>query len=106
MADKQHDAFPVLHARIKVWLVFTALISSAGCRPQAPPQVAASAPNPSGCYVQVFDMNRFAGVSDILNGPMRYATLNTLPNGARWSKRIRSVRMGPIATAVAWRETD
>ena len=91
--------FPVIHART-TFVVFSAL-AIAACGHPAPPHAAASGPNPNGCYVQVFDMNRFAGVSDILNGPMRYATLTTLPNGARWSKRIRSVRMGPIATAVS-----
>jgi len=94
------------HMPSKVFLVVAALISVIGCAHEAPLQVAATAPNPSGCYVQVFEMNRFAGAFDYLNGPASYATLTTLPNGARWSKRIRSVRLGPIASAVAWRDTD
>src|SRR5262245_33442846 len=92
--------------RSKVFIV-TALMCVFGCAHQPPAlHVAMTAPNPNGCYVQVFEMNRFAGAADYLNGPMRYATLTRLPNGARWSKRIRSVRMGPIATAIAWTDTD
>ena len=61
-----------------------------------------TAPNPSGCYVQVFDGERLRGGADFINGPMRYGTLSTLPNGADWNGRIRSVEVGPAATATIW----
>ena len=86
--------------------VAATLIWSAGCGRPEPAQVAVTSPNPSGCYMQLFDMGRFAGTSEFLNGPIRAANLNALPSGARWANRIRSVRMGSIATAVAWRDTD
>ena len=67
----------------KLLLILATPICIAGCAQQAPQQVAVTAPNPVGCYVQVFEINRLAGPSDYLNGPMRYATLTTLPNEAR-----------------------
>ena len=59
-------------------------------------------PNPSGCYIQVFDGDRLRGTKDFINGPMGYNTLSNLPNGADWTRRIRSVEVGPAATATIW----
>ena len=61
-----------------------------------------TAPNPTGCYIQVFDGERLRGIADFINGPMRYTTLSNLPNGADWSGRIRSIEVGPLATATIW----
>jgi hypothetical protein len=61
-----------------------------------------TAPNPTGCYVKVFDQPQLRGTADFINGPMRYATLTSLPNGANWNDRIRSIEVGPGATATAW----
>jgi hypothetical protein len=33
---------------------------------------------------------------------MRYSTLSNLPNGADWNGRIRSIEVGPAATATIW----
>ena len=61
-----------------------------------------TAPNPSGCYVQVFDKERLQGAADFINGPRGYSTLANLPNGARWNGRIRSLEVGPAATGTIW----
>jgi hypothetical protein len=61
-----------------------------------------NAPNPNGCYIKVYDAERFGGISDFINGPMRYPMLDALPNGASWRNRIRSVQVGPAATASVW----
>jgi len=61
-----------------------------------------TAPNPNGCYVQVFDGERLRGTKDFINGPMGYSTLSKMPNGADWTRRIRSVEVGPAATATIW----
>jgi hypothetical protein len=61
-----------------------------------------TAPNPSGCYIEVFAGERLRGTADYINGPMRYSTLAKLPNGADWNDRIRSVEVGPAATATLW----
>jgi hypothetical protein len=50
----------------------------------------------------VFDGERLRGVADFINGPMRYSTLSKLPNGADWNGRIRSIEVGPAATATIW----
>jgi len=61
-----------------------------------------TAPNPSGCYLQVFAGEGLRGVADFINGPMRYGSLSNLPNGADWNGRIRSIEVGPAATATIW----
>src|SRR5262245_24283300 len=65
-----------------------------------------TAPNPSGCYVKVFDQPQLRGAADFLNGPMRYSTLARLANGANWTNRIRSLEVGSGATATAWSEIN
>lgn len=65
-----------------------------------------TAPNPTGCYVKVFDQPQFRGAADFLNGPMRYSTLARLANGADWANRIRSLEVGPGATATAWADVN
>jgi hypothetical protein len=65
-----------------------------------------TAPNPNGCYVKVFDQPQLRGAADFLNGPMRYSTLARLANGANWANRIRSLEVGPGATATAWAEVN
>lgn len=65
-----------------------------------------TAPNPNGCYVKVFEEPQLRGAADFLNGPMRYSTLARLANGANWTNRIRSLEVGPGATATAWAEVN
>jgi hypothetical protein len=59
-------------------------------------------PSPDGCYLQVWDQPRFAGASDFINGPRRYDNLRDVPGNRRWTNRIKSVRLGPRAIAIAW----
>lgn len=78
-------------------------IALAGCASASSSLVRGmTAPNPSGCYIQVFDGERLRGVADFINGPMRFGTLSNLPNGADWNRRIRSIEVGPAATATIW----
>ena len=65
-----------------------------------------TAPNPNGCYVKVFDQPQLRGAANFLNGPMRYSTLERLANGANWANRIRSLEVGPGATATAWADVN
>jgi hypothetical protein len=37
---------------------------------------------------------------------MRYSSLSHLPNGADWNGRIRSIEVGPAATATIWTGTN
>jgi len=85
------------------WTAVLPAIALTGCATTSSSLVRGmTAPNPSGCYVEVFDGERLRGVADFINGPMRYSTLSRLPNGADWNGRIRSVEVGPAATATIW----
>jgi hypothetical protein len=89
------------------WMAVLPAIALAGCATASSSLVRGmTAPNPSGCYIQVFDGERLRGVADFINGPMRYSTLSKLPNGADWSGRIRSIEVGPAATATIWTGPD
>jgi hypothetical protein len=77
-------------------LVFVVVTS---CGPP-PVRVQLPAPNPSGCYVMVFDQPAFRGIGDVWNGPGRWSTLEglrqTRPEG--WRNQIRSLRVGSAGT--------
>ena len=62
------------------------------------------APNPSGCYVMLFEEPGFRSNNDVLNGPGEWASLDGLTetNHARWANRIRSVRVGGTARVTAF----
>jgi hypothetical protein len=77
------------------------LLLAAGCgRPGEP--LSLTMPNPDGCFVRVWEQERFVGVSDFINGPRAYPSLRDLPRGRNWQNRIRSVEVGPAATAIVW----
>jgi hypothetical protein len=61
-----------------------------------------AAPNPNGCYVEVFPREQFAGARDFINGPGRYARISDLPQGTARQGGIRSARTGPGAIATVW----
>jgi hypothetical protein len=65
-------------------------------------QQAWTMPSPDGCFVQVWDGPSFQGVSEFINGPRRYEHLRDLPGRLSWKGRIRSLRLGPSASAIAW----
>ena len=89
------------------WMAVLPAIALAGCATTSSSLVRGmTAPNPSGCYIQVFAGERLRGVADFINGPMRYSSLSQLPNGADWSGRIRSIEVGPAATATIWTGTN
>jgi hypothetical protein len=65
-----------------------------------------TAPNPTGCYVKVFEQPQLRGTADFINGPVRRSRLDVLPNGANWTNRIGSLEVGPGATATAWADVN
>jgi hypothetical protein len=75
---------------------------SVACGASRPRYVGMTMPSPDGCYVQVWDQPRFTGASDFINGPRRYEHLRDLTGRGTWKDRIRSLRLGPGASAVAW----
>ena len=63
-------------------------------------------PNPSGCYMQVWEFADFMGTSDYINGPREYASLRQMPNNRTWQNRINSVRVGPTAAVTVFTEEN
>jgi len=62
-------------------------------------------PDPTGCYIMVFDGPDFTGTREFINGPRRYPTLTRMPFGANWSQRIRSIQVGLRASVTLWADT-
>lgn len=82
------------------WLtVFATMLVACGAGRS---QRAWTMPSPDGCFVQVWDGPGFRGVSEFINGPRRYEHLRDLPGRLSWKGRIRSLRLGPNASAIAW----
>jgi hypothetical protein len=63
-------------------------------------------PNPSGCYMQVWEFADFTGISDYINGPREYASLREMPNNRTWQNRITSVRIGPAAAVTVFTDEN
>jgi hypothetical protein len=60
-------------------------------------------PNPNGCYVFVYDRPDWQGAGVVLNGPVRWPSLEVLPaNQENWRNRIRSINVGPAATVTTY----
>jgi len=82
------------------WLtVFATMLVACGAGRS---QQAWTMPSPDGCFVQVWDGPGFRGVSEFINGPRRYEHLRDLPGRLSWQGRIRSLRLGPNASGIAW----
>ena len=86
----------------RVLAVALVFVMSPACRAGQPTITHLNAPDPGGCYVEVFDREQFSGQRDFINGPAKYGRLTELPFGARWHNRIRSFRVGPAATFTGW----
>jgi hypothetical protein len=90
------------------WGTRIALITATGSLAcgSSPPQVAMRAPNPNGCHVMLFEQPGFTSFSDVLNGPGRWPSLETIreTNYPSWTNRIRSLRVGGSATLTAFAE--
>jgi hypothetical protein len=50
----------------------------------------------------VWDVPRFGGITDYINGPRAYVNLRDLPGGRVWENRIRSVKTGVAAGATVY----
>ena len=63
-----------------------------------------TAPNPNGCYAELFPREQFMGDGDYVNGPARYPRTSDLRPDGRWREGVRSVRTGPASTVTLWSE--
>jgi hypothetical protein len=89
---------------IPILLLMTLFVT--GCASRGPRQGETTMPSPAGCFVQVWDVARFGGVTDYINGPRVYANLRDLPGGRIWGNRIRSVKTGVAASATVYADED
>jgi hypothetical protein len=66
-----------------------------GCGGHVPRQGETTMPSPTGCFIQVWDAPRFAGITDYINGPRAFNQLrDDLPGNRVWANRIRSIKTG------------
>jgi hypothetical protein len=86
------------------WSLFLVILVGLSACQHGAVYVPLRAPNPNGCYVTLFAKPRFAGEADLVNGPLRWATLDRLSqtNSESWNNRIRSLRVGRAATLKAY----
>jgi len=59
-------------------------------------------PDPRGCYMLVYELPRFMGAREFINGPRKYPRLTDLPFQTNWRRRIRSAEVGAAASVVIW----
>lgn len=88
--------------QVRVASLVVAVSLAVGCGTGSSPRSSYTMPSPDGCYLQVWDNPGFSGASEFINGPRRYEHLRDLPGRLSWKGRIRSVRVGPTALAIAW----
>lgn len=62
-------------------------------------QVFRTAPNPNGCYAQLFSGEQFTGTGDYVNGPWRIPDVRA---DRRWKDGVRSLRTGAGTTVTLW----
>jgi hypothetical protein len=63
-------------------------------------------PSPDGCFIQVWDVASFGGVTDYINGPRSYMNLRDLPGARVWADRIKSLKTGVSARAIVYADED
>ena len=83
-------------------IVLVAILALAGCGARRSRIAHLTAPDPYGCYIEVFDDQHFRGERDFINGPVKHARLTERVLAASWRHRIRSLKVGPAATMTAW----
>jgi Beta/Gamma crystallin len=91
---------------MRAWLLLLSVAVGACAERANRVATSISAPNPDGCYVQVWDAPNYRGEMDYFNGPGQYPDLRKLPDGDDWNERIRSVKVGPRAYANAYTGTN
>jgi len=91
---------PSMRALLLVALIVT-VVACGGAR-SSHAYAFRTAPNPNGCYAEVFSDESFKGDGDYVNGPARYPRVSDLREGHRWPGGIRSVRTGPTTSVVLW----
>jgi hypothetical protein len=87
---------------LRIPMLVVAVSLAVGCGTGSSTRRGYTMPSPDGCYLQVWDSPGFNGASEFINGPRRYEHLRDLPGRLSWKGRIRSVRVGPTAHAIAW----
>ena len=91
---------------------YTATLVAAALAGCAKPQpvlegIGGPAPNPTGCYVFVYDRDDWRGERAVLNGPSKWWNVERLRlDDKDWRNRIRSIEVGPTATVTLYTELN
>jgi len=83
-------------------IIILAVVLSSACTGRRSAIAHASAPDPTGCFIEVYAQEKFEGPRDFINGPVKYWHLKQLPFEVNWHERIKSIRVGPTATVLLW----
>ena len=78
------------------------VVAACGARSNSA-QLFRTAPNPNGCYAQLFAGEQFLGTGDYVNGPRRVPNVRDDP---RWRNGVRSLRVGPSTIVRLWAEDN
>ena len=78
------------------------VVAACGARSNSA-QLFRTAPNPNGCYAELFSGEAFGGAGDYVNGPWRIPDVRSDP---RWKAGVRSLRTGPATTVTFWSEDN
>ena len=99
-------------SHVKRYYCYTATLAAAAlcsCAKQQPvlQGIGGTAPNPSGCYVFVYDRTDWQGERAVLNGPTKWWTVERLRVDHKdWRNRIRSLEVGPTALVTLYTELN
>lgn len=78
------------------------LVAACGARSNSA-QLFRTAPNPNGCYAELFSGEAFGGTGDYVNGPRRIPDVR---DDARWRGGVRSLRVGPSTIVRLWSDDN
>jgi hypothetical protein len=88
-------------------LAIVAVVIGCASASRTPRQGETTMPSPDGCFIQVWDAPRFAGITDYINGPRAFNQLRVdLPGDRVWANRIRSIKTGATTRVFVYAAED
>jgi hypothetical protein len=96
---------PSVRFLLPVGLTLTLMTIACGARSSST-YAFRTAPNPNGCYVELFPRDQLKGDGDYVNGPARYPRTSDFRPDGQWRDGVRSVRTGPASTVTLWSEEN
>src|SRR5947207_10557654 len=82
---------PSVRFLLPVGLALTLMTIACGARSSSS-YAFRTAPNPNGCYAELFPRDQLKGDGDYVNGPARYSRTSDFRPDGQWRDGVRSVR--------------